>query len=279
MISAFINRLVTPSTTSNRGILIASLIWIFTIFVLDIQIGLDVRLRVLYVFPLTALAIHSDRVAWVIVGFVLASIGEIIALISYHSPPVAKIIDGSIGIAGFILVVVLARTTRVNHLEALRQATHDALTELHNRRGFETITDLEIARQKRYGGVFSLVAIDLDGFKELNDSRGHRVGDMALGLIADVLRNHTRMSDSIARIGGDEFAILMPNTKNADCSIVCKQLSVKITRLMKDAGLATSASIGCVTFEYPPESTSDALNRADLAMYAVKAAKTTAVKN
>jgi diguanylate cyclase (GGDEF)-like protein len=278
MISEFINRLVTPSTTSNRGIQIASLIWIFAIFILDIQVGLDVRLRVLYVFPLTALAIHSDRLAWVTVGFILASIGEIIALISYHATPAAKIIDGSIGIAGFMLVVVLARTTRVNHLEALRQATHDALTELHNRRGFETIIDLEIARQKRYGGVFSLVAIDLDGFKELNDSRGHRVGDTALNLIADVLRKHTRLSDSIARIGGDEFAILMPNTKNPECTSVCRQMTVKIANMMKDAGLATSASIGCITFEQPPESTSDALNQADIAMYAVKVGKSTVVK-
>jgi diguanylate cyclase (GGDEF)-like protein len=273
MLTAYINHLVTPSTTSNRGILIASLIWIFAIFVLDIQIGLDVRLRVLYVFPLTALAIHSNRLSWVIVGFVLASIGEIIALVSYHSTPAAKIIDGTIGIAGFLLVIVLARTTRVNHLEALRQATHDALTELHNRRGFETIMDLEIARQKRYGGVFSLVGIDLDGFKELNDSRGHHIGDMALRLIADLLRKHTRMSDSIARIGGDEFAILMPNTNNPECKAVCKQMTLKIASVMDDAGMATSASIGCVTFEQPPESTADALNRADIAMYAVKSCK------
>ena len=70
----------------------------------------------------------------------------------------------------------------------MKLATTDWLTGLHNRRSFESIADMEISRQKRYGGVFSLVIIDLDNFKELNDCAGHHVGDKALKHVADVLR-------------------------------------------------------------------------------------------
>jgi diguanylate cyclase (GGDEF)-like protein len=150
-------------------------------------------------------------------------------------------------------------------------ATTDWLTGLRNRRSFETIAELEIARQKRYGGVFSLALVDLDDFKGLNDARGHHAGDETLKLLAAVLQKHTRASDSIARLGGDEFVVLMPSTQKADCSLLCQQISRKIADRMAAVGFATTASIGCATFEQAPTSVSEALQRADEAMYFAKA--------
>ena len=271
MNNAIINRLVTPGNLPKHGIFVASILTILIICWLDIEDGTDIRLRLLYVFPLAALALHSERKGLVVFGFVLTVCCQFFTLLLYDLPLEAKVIEGIVGIAGYLLVVVLARTTRKNHLGALQLATQDSLTMLHNRRSLESTIDHEIARQKRYGGVFSLVAIDLDGFKELNDSRGHRVGDSALKLVADVLHEHSRQSDSLARVGGDEFVILMPNTQKAECAAACQQLSIDIAKHMATAGFATTASIGFTTFEQLPNSTSDALHRADMAMYAAKA--------
>src|SRR6202012_1887948 len=102
--------------------------------------------------------------------------------------------------------------SKIDIMEAL--TVTDELTRLHNRRGLETVIRREIARQKRYGGVFSLAIIDLDRFKELNDFQGHAAGDRALELIGRVLSKSTRQSDSVGRLGGDEFVIVMPDTRH-----------------------------------------------------------------
>jgi diguanylate cyclase (GGDEF)-like protein len=172
--------------------------------------------------------------------------------------------------AASALVVYLA--VRMNCLETMALATSDALTGLANRRGFAAIVELEIARQKRHGGVFSLAMPDLDDFKELNDSRGHAAGDQALTLAADVLRNSARHSDSIARLGGDEFSILLPNARQADCRPFLQAGAAALARRLAAAGFPVTASIGCVTFDAAPGSLVVALRAADLAMYAAKAA-------
>jgi diguanylate cyclase (GGDEF)-like protein len=270
MAYSYISHFAVPGRLPERGVFITSIVLICGICWLDNVSTADIRLRILYVFPLTVIALHSERMRNVLFGFSLAVFCEIASLLSYELPPAVKFIEGLTGIAGMLLVVVLARATREHYLETLLLATHDPLTKLHNRRSFELIAEMELARQRRYGGVFSLAVIDLDDFKKLNDSRGHHVGDLALTLLADVLRENTRNTDSIVRLGGDEFAILMPITRNSDCTVLCQNLSATIASRMAHAGFAITASIGHATFEQAPESMLDALQKADKAMYAAK---------
>jgi diguanylate cyclase (GGDEF)-like protein len=153
---------------------------------------------------------------------------------------------------------------------AVNQALTDPLTSLANRRAFMAAVDSEIARQRRYGGIFSLAVLDLDGFKALNDSRGHRAGDEGLQLVAAVLRSNTRQGDSVARIGGDEFAVLLPNTQDVDCDFLYRKLGNSVAERMAAGGFAVTASIGCKTFRQPPGSASNALQQADAIMYDAK---------
>jgi len=237
----------------------------------DLTFPADIRLHVLYIFPLAVIALHCERIGVILGGFAL-SVAFQLSNFSFHGIPDGPFItDAIIAIASSVLTIVLARAVRENYLATANLAASDSLTGLRNRRGFEVIADMEITRQKRYGGVFSLAILDLDNFKNVNDSEGHHVGDNALRLLADVLREHTRNSDSIARLGGDEFVILMPNTRQSDCESLCEQLCANIARRMANAGFAITASIGSTTFERAPESTSDAMQMADKAMYAAKA--------
>jgi diguanylate cyclase (GGDEF)-like protein len=270
MLQSLFRRLSTPGDFPPKVVLSAGFAAMVAIFIIDLIAPKDVRLHLLYVFPLAAIALHCEHKRAVIGALILASVFQVTTFFFEGISGRSFATDALVALATAVLAVALARATRENHMIAVNLATSDWLTDLHNRRSFETIVDLEIKRQKRYGGVFALAVIDLDGFKLLNDSKGHQAGDKALQLLADVLREHSRQSDSIARIGGDEFAILMPNTKAPDSGSLCQQICVKIAKQMATAQFDVTASVGCKVFEQAPDSVSSALRQADQAMYQAK---------
>ncbi len=267
----FFHRIWTPGAFPPRRILLASLSAMLLIFFLDWISPPEIRLHILYIFPLVLIVLQSERQIDTVVAFVLATALQVATFLQhgYSLAPFAT--DLVVALASSLLSVQLAKSFRRNYLEAVNISITDWLTGLHNRRSFEGIIDMEIERQKRYGGMFSLAIIDLDGFKLLNDTRGHQDGDSALRLVAKVLKENTRHSDSIARIGGDEFAILMPNSSRDDCISLCQQLSMELAGRMVDKGFAITASIGCASFDQSPGFTPAALAKADKAMYEAKA--------
>jgi diguanylate cyclase (GGDEF)-like protein len=165
----------------------------------------------------------------------------------------------------------MARIARANFLEVAKLASFDGLTGLRNRLSFESIVEIELATfaRKRHGAL-SFAFVDLDNFKEFNDAQGHLAGDRALKLLADVLKEHCRQADTVGRIGGDEFAILMPDTSTAECESLCQLLSDKIKSRMADAALPVATSIGHATFDQPPASISEIFLKAENAMHLVQ---------
>jgi diguanylate cyclase (GGDEF)-like protein len=156
-------------------------------------------------------------------------------------------------------------------------ADHDALTGLLNRRGFDRALSEHIGRVGRYGGDGALLLADLDGFKEINDSLGHDAGDQVLTQLAHALTTNLRESDFIGRIGGDEFAILLPKADAAAAAQVAATLCHIIAAdAVHDADSSerrwVTGSIGIRLFAEPVPGQEKAMADADGAMYAAKQA-------
>lgn len=147
----------------------------------------------------------------------------------------------------------------------IENATQDALTGLPNRREFDRLFTRELERSSRYGEIFSLAIIDLDQFKELNDTRGHAAGDKLLCQAGETIQEACRASDVPGRIGGDEFALLLPETNQFEAAALCERLRAEIETL-------ANVSLSWGVAEYPTHGvTASTLSRAaDAAMYASK---------
>lgn len=109
-----------------------------------------------------------------------------------------------------------------------RQAVTDPLTDLPNRRYFEDFLRAELARRRRYGGACAVAIIDVDDFKNYNDTLGHMAGDRVLRTLADVFRDHLRVSDVVARYGGEEFGLIMVNTDRREAIQAAERLRARV---------------------------------------------------
>ncbi len=143
-------------------------------------------------------------------------------------------------------------------------AVTDGLTGLPNRSALMTALDATLAERL----PFTLIFIDLDGFKRVNDTLGHAAGDAVLRAVAEVLRATTRETDSLARLGGDEFCVLLGDTSGA--ADLAERIRLSLAGRMAREGWAVTASIGSVGFGTMPDSAEAALAAADAMMYAAK---------
>ena len=181
------------------------------------------------------------------------------------------IIDRSGAVTGICVqgVDVTELTLALRRLDAV--ARIDDLTRLPNRAAMIDGVEKAIARLEAAGEPFSLLYMDLDDFKRLNDRSGHAAGDEALREVASALRRSLRAEDLAARLGGDEFAILVRGD-HAQAGAAATRVRDKIEARMMTRGWRVTASIGAATFERPPHSAASALAIADEAMYAAKRA-------
>jgi diguanylate cyclase (GGDEF)-like protein len=147
----------------------------------------------------------------------------------------------------------------------LENATRDPLTGLPNRREFDRLLTRELERSSRYGEIFSFAMLDVDRFKQLNDTHGHAAGDTLLRNAADTIEEACRVSDVAGRLGGDEFGLLLPQTNQFEAAALCERLRAEVEAL-------ADVSLSWGVAEYPTHGvTASTLSRAaDAAMYASK---------
>ncbi|MHB1126242.1 MAG: diguanylate cyclase [Bacillota bacterium] len=154
-----------------------------------------------------------------------------------------------------------------------QEAIRDELTKLYNYRFFQEFVDKEIARYKRTGEVFSVIFMDLDLFKAYNDIFGHLAGDQALWKVARAILDCIRTSDIAARYGGDEFAIVLPQTSVPEALVVADRIRSKVQTCFPGAGRSTellTVSLGVVSYPEHGEDKQQILSYADRALYQAK---------
>lgn len=155
--------------------------------------------------------------------------------------------------------------------DELRQlATTDSLTGAVNRRHFMELAAKEVNRSRRYGRPLSIMLIDLDNFKRINDTLGHSTGDQVLIRLARILRRELRKSDVFGRLGGDEFAVLAPELDEEAASQMADRLRAAMEFQLPDSELVVTISVGVARYAESEESIEPALQRADQALYRSK---------
>jgi diguanylate cyclase (GGDEF)-like protein len=158
---------------------------------------------------------------------------------------------------------------------ALRMlATMDGLTGVYNRREFNRWISCEIERSRREGDPVSLIMVDIDYFKKINDTYGHHIGDEALRCVSGLLKQEVRPGDHVARYGGEEFAIILPKTSGTEAMSVAERLraTIEAQPVLLDTGgvLNLTASIGFATFPMHANSENMLMTEADKALYRAK---------
>ena len=145
----------------------------------------------------------------------------------------------------------------------------DKLTQIYNRLRLDEILGHELYRSTRYGTDFSVLILDIDHFKKVNDRFGHLVGDMVLVEIGNILKNNVRESDTVGRWGGEEFLIILPETKLADSMIVAEKIRAEVEKAKFPEAKHITCSLGVATFRNG-DNQDKLLFRADMAMYEAK---------
>lgn len=196
------------------------------------------------------------------------------AVASYQS---ARLLMISLGIAttclGLMIAFLVIRNAQRQEESLRHQAMFDRLTNLPNRALFADRIQQAILISQREKQSFAIVSLDLDRFKQINDALGHPVGDQVLQRVAEASRSCLRASDTFARMGGDEFTILLPNTPSLDgAQILAKKILTAIRKPMAVAGqsIEVSASLGIALFPQHGNSAELLLRNADAAMYEAK---------
>jgi diguanylate cyclase (GGDEF)-like protein len=170
----------------------------------------------------------------------------------------------------FLLLVVVVDAFKRRLLLEQQAARTDPLTALSNRRAFVEAAWLELERGRRHGRPLSVLYIDCDDFKHVNDRLGHVAGDAVLATVGATLKQAVRGLDTVARLGGDEFGVLLPEVDRAGAEALAERLRVQLHEALTGRADGVTFSIGVATFLAPPASVDEMILRADELMYQAK---------
>jgi diguanylate cyclase (GGDEF)-like protein len=238
--------------------------------VLSSIFGKIIFLELFYSIPIILVSWYGSRKS----GFLLSLVSSLLLLLidAFQTGfvPIKIVTYGLPCAISLSALAILVTNFRDVHREESIAADTDKLTNILNLRGFYAELANELVRSVRYDHVFSLAYIDIDNFKNINDSKGHIEGDKLLIEVANCLKDSLRATDIIARLGGDEFACLLPETGQEASKVAFTKANQELQKRMKHYHWPVSFSIGLVTFESMPTDIKQAIKIADDLMYSVK---------
>jgi diguanylate cyclase (GGDEF)-like protein len=267
--TSLINYLENRTTGFHLGL---NCVLVLTLGIIDFSTVHEISFGLFYLIPVALVAWFLSSSIRVITWFITAAVwlvGDVNAVQTSNK----QLPSYWNAIGGFVFLVVVALV-----LSALRQAYQhekdlartDPVTEGPNARSLYELTHREIVRARRYNHPLTLAYMDVDNFKAVNDQYGHRVGDRLLKTVTDVVRGSLRETDSVARIGGDEFAILLPETGSEVAQTVIDKVQRTLLDEMDKNGWSVTFSIGVVTCLSVPDTVTDVVQWGDDLVYAAK---------
>jgi len=268
------------------GALGKSALWVLTLATiavlgaLDYFTGTEASFALFYLFPVAFAAWWIGREAGIVCSVICAAVWHFAnaAAGQAYSTPLMYLWNSGIRF-GFFLIVTLLLVQIHAMLRRERELSRtDFLTGAYNVRAFHEIAEAECQRASRYPQPLTLVYIDLDGFKLVNDRFGHDEGDRVLVTTAKTLRAGIRRPDTLARLGGDEFALFLPQTDEASARVLLPRLCQELLAAMRRNNWQVTFSVGALTCPSAPASLGDVLSEADELMYEVKRAGRNAIR-
>lgn len=262
------------SRHTKAQVLAASACAVFLVGSIDALTGYELSFSFFYLGPVAVAAWYAGRRAAVFVSILSCAMWYFADLYAEHpySHPAIPIWNAQIRLGFFLCTGLLLAALRDSYLIQRSLAQTDALTGLFTRRVFEDRLAHDIALAKRRKTALTLAYVDVDNFKQVNDSYGHAEGDRVLSMIARTLSASLRDADTAARLGGDEFALLLPDTDAAGAEMVLERMRAELQKKFGQIGHAVSCSIGAVTIIDATSlaGASAAVQAADALMYEVK---------
>ncbi len=245
---------------------------VLLIGVIDYQTGYELSFSLFYLIPICLATWVAGRDMGLLVSILSACVWYVADALSGHvySLPIISLWNTGMRLGFFVVVTFLLSDLRktLDHERSLSRTDH--LTGAANTRAFLETIQLEIDRFERYRHAFTVVYIDLDNFKVVNDRYGHLAGDKVLHAIVAEIRKRLRKSDMVGRLGGDEFGLFLPETGQDASQAVVKKIRAGILESMQLRKMPVTASLGVVTCEGIPKSPEILIKMADELMYSIK---------
>ena len=240
---------------------------------LDYITGVELSFSLFYLLPIALISWAISERLGLVFAILSSCVWILVDLWSGDSNRAANLFaymwNATARLGFFLLPVFMIRLNRAMEHEKTLART-DFLTGALNARFFHEMAQMEINRSFRYKRHFTLAFIDVDNFKNINDTFGHTEGDTVLRTIATKIKSHLRKTDIVARVGGDEFVVLLPETDAQTAPIAISNMQRALLKEMAENGWAVTFSIGVLTLTAPRLSVDEMLGRADQLMYVVK---------
>lgn len=252
-----------------------ALLLIALIGLADHLTGYDVSFGLFYLAPVSLMAWYVSRRAGTLTACLSAAVWLLANSLTAPPgiPPTIIVWNTMIRFGFFEIIAVLVAAVGAAHDREKLLARTDQLTGLMNGRAFRELADRELMRARRVGHSVTLLYLDLDNFKNVNDRRGHAAGDELLGAFARVLESVVRATDLVGRLGGDEFVVLLPDTSAQQGSLVAAKINQAISADERFARDGVSASVGAATSGGITADLEDLVAAADTAMYEAKSTR------
>jgi diguanylate cyclase (GGDEF)-like protein len=249
------------------------IIVILAIGAVDYYTNPEVILTLFYLVPI---ALASWFVFWQ-AGWLIGILSAVISTVSnelpmgyFASKPLLTLWAFFSRLVFFLLVASILARLKQTLAHSRELSLTDDLTQALNTRAFFEILEKELQRSHRYGRPLTVVYLDLDNFKAVNDSLGHQAGDTVLQTVVRIMQTSVRDPDSVARLGGDEFAILLPETNLESSKALLPRINDSLLDAMRQAGWPVTFSIGALTCSQSICSSDEIFRRVDTLMYSVK---------